>query len=33
MNLSEVLVGPAADRRRLRAAREAIAALGVAIRI
>lgn len=31
VNLSEVLVAPAADRRRLRAAREAIAALGVAI--
>lgn len=31
VNLSEVLVPPAADRRRLRAAREAIAALGVAI--
>lgn len=29
VNLSEVLVAPAADRRRLRAAREAIAALGV----
>jgi predicted nucleic acid-binding protein len=31
VNLSEVLVAPSADRRRLRAAREAIAALGVAI--
>jgi predicted nucleic acid-binding protein len=31
VNLSEVLVAPAADRRRLRRAREAIAALGVAI--
>lgn len=31
VNLSEVLVAPAADRRRLRAAREAIAALGVGI--
>ncbi|MCL4289895.1 MAG: PIN domain-containing protein [Thermoleophilia bacterium] len=31
VNLSEVLVAPAADRRRLRAAREAIATLGVAI--
>ena len=31
VNLSEVLVAPAADGRRLRAAREAIAALGVAI--
>jgi predicted nucleic acid-binding protein len=31
VNLSEVLVAPAADRRRLRAAREAIAALGVAV--
>lgn len=31
VNLSEVLVAPAADRQRLRAAREAIAALGVAI--
>ncbi len=31
VNLSEVLVAPAADRMRLRAAREAIAALGVAI--
>jgi predicted nucleic acid-binding protein len=30
-NLSEVLVAPAADRQRLRTAREAIAALGVAI--
>lgn len=30
VNLTEVLVAPAADRRRLRAAREAIAALGVA---
>ena len=31
VNLSEVLVAPAADRRRLRSAREAIAALGVRI--
>jgi predicted nucleic acid-binding protein len=31
VNLSEVLVAPAAKRERLRAAREAIAALGVAI--
>jgi predicted nucleic acid-binding protein len=31
VNLSEVLVAPAADRQRLRAAREAIAALRVAI--
>jgi predicted nucleic acid-binding protein len=31
VNLSEVLVAPAADRQRLRAAREAIAALGVAV--
>jgi predicted nucleic acid-binding protein len=31
VNLSEVLVAPAADTQRLRAAREAIAALGVAI--
>lgn len=31
VNLSEVLVAPAADRQRLRAAREAIAALGIAI--
>ncbi len=31
VNLSEVLVAPAADQRRLRAAREAIAALGVMI--
>lgn len=31
VNLSEVLVAPAADSERLRAAREAIAALGVAI--
>ena len=31
VNLSEVLVAPARERRRLRAAREAIAALGVAI--
>lgn len=30
-NLTEVLVGPAADRQRLLAAREAIAALGVAV--
>jgi predicted nucleic acid-binding protein len=31
VNLSEVLVAPSADRTRLRAAREAIAALGVSI--
>jgi predicted nucleic acid-binding protein len=31
VNLSEVLVAPAVDQRRLRAAREAIAALGVAV--
>ena len=31
VNLSEVLVAPAANSQRLRAAREAIAALGVAI--
>jgi predicted nucleic acid-binding protein len=31
VNLSEVLVAPAADSRWLRAAREAIAALGVAV--
>ena len=31
VNLSEVLVAPAADRQRLRAAREAIAALSVGI--
>ena len=31
VNLTEVLVAPAAERQRLRAAREAIAALGVAI--
>jgi predicted nucleic acid-binding protein len=31
VNLSEVLVAPAADRRRLRLAREAIAALGISI--
>ena len=31
VNLTEVLVAPAADRKRLRTAREAIAALGVAI--
>ncbi len=31
VNLSEVLVAPAADSQRLRAAREAIAALGVTI--
>lgn len=31
VNLSEVLVAPAADHQRLRAAREAIAALGVTI--
>jgi predicted nucleic acid-binding protein len=31
VNLTEVLVAPAADGQRLRAAREAIAALGVAI--
>jgi predicted nucleic acid-binding protein len=31
VNLSEVLIAPAADQRRLRAAREALAALGVRI--
>lgn len=31
VNLSEVLVAPAADQQRLRAAREAVAALGVTI--
>jgi predicted nucleic acid-binding protein len=31
VNLSEVLIAPAADQRRLRAAREAIAALGVRV--
>jgi len=31
VNLSEVLVAPAADSRRLRAAREAVSALGVAV--
>lgn len=31
VNLTEVLVAPAADRRRLRTAREAIAALGITI--
>jgi predicted nucleic acid-binding protein len=31
VNLTEVLIAPAADRRRLRAAREAIAALGVQV--
>ncbi len=31
VNLTEVLVAPATDRQRLRAAREAIAALGIAI--
>jgi predicted nucleic acid-binding protein len=31
VNLSEALVAPAADRQRLRAARQAIAALGVAV--
>ena len=31
VNLSEVLVAPAADRTRLRAAREAIAALGITV--
>jgi len=31
VNLSEVLVAPASNRERLRAAREAIAALGVAV--
>jgi predicted nucleic acid-binding protein len=31
VSLTEVLVAPAADRRRLRGAREAIAALGVAV--
>jgi len=33
VNLSEVLVAPAADRQRLRAAREAIAALGVSVHL
>lgn len=31
VNLSEVLVAPATDRQRLRAAREAIAALGITV--
>ena len=31
VNLSEVLIAPAADQRRLRVAREAIAALGVSV--
>lgn len=31
LNLSEVLVAPSADRARLRAAREAIAALGIVV--
>ena len=31
VNLTEVLIAPAADRRRLRAAREAIGALGVQV--
>lgn len=31
VNLSEVLVAPSSDRRQLRAAREAIAALGVVV--
>jgi predicted nucleic acid-binding protein len=31
VNLSEVLVGPAAESRRLRVAREAVAALGVTV--
>jgi predicted nucleic acid-binding protein len=31
VNLSEVLIAPAADQKRLRAAREAVAALGVTI--
>ncbi len=31
INLSEVLIAPAADQKRLRAAREAVAALGVTI--
>lgn len=33
VNLSEVLVAPAADQRRLRAAREALAALGVSVHL
>jgi predicted nucleic acid-binding protein len=33
VNLSEVLVAPAADPRRLRAAREAVAALGVSVHL
>jgi predicted nucleic acid-binding protein len=33
VNLSEVLVAPAADRQRLRAAREAVAALGVTVHL
>lgn len=31
VNLSEVLVAPSSDRKRLRAAREAVAALGVVV--
>ncbi|HEY7953436.1 MAG TPA: PIN domain-containing protein [Solirubrobacteraceae bacterium] len=33
VNLSEVLVAPAADRKRLRVAREALAALGVSVHL
>jgi predicted nucleic acid-binding protein len=33
VNLSEVLIAPAADQQRLRAAREAVAALGVAVHL
>jgi predicted nucleic acid-binding protein len=33
VNLTEVLIAPAAERQRLRAAREAIAALGVTIHL
>jgi predicted nucleic acid-binding protein len=33
VNLSEVLVAPAAERQRLRAAREAVAALGVTVHL
>lgn len=33
VNLSEVLIAPAADQQRLRAAREAIAALGVSVHL
>jgi predicted nucleic acid-binding protein len=33
VNLSEVLVAPAADQQRLRAAREAVAALGVTVHL